>query len=128
MQFLSIQLATLQPKLELSLSIIDAINSRYSLIGKMREFEKSASDPARLFRSSFQLLQEEKFRKTALPSLLNIEGQLKGLLHQFKSKFGEDFVYEATEAAADDAPLCGVYWRMKFREVHEFRDIRIWSK
>ena len=104
LQFLSIQLATLQPKLELSLSIIDAINSRYSLIGKMREFEKSASDPARLFRSSFQLLQEEKFRKTALPSLLNIEGQLKGLLHQFKSKFGEDFVYEAAETAADDAP------------------------
>ena len=93
LQFLSIQLAALQPKLELSLEIINFINSRLNLIAKMREFEKSASDPSRLFRSSFQLLQEEKFRKTALPNLLNLESQLKTLLTGYHAKFAEEFIY-----------------------------------
>ena len=93
LQFLSCQLAVLQPKLELSLNIISSISSRYALINKMREFEKSASDPARLFRSSFQLLQEEKFRKTAFPTLLNLESQIKTQLNDYKLKFEEDFIY-----------------------------------
>ena len=96
LQFLSCQLATLQPKLELSLLLISSISSRYALIAKMREFEKSASDPARLFRSSFQLLQEEKFRKTALPNLLNLESQIKTQLVEYKLKF-EEFIYHDAE-------------------------------
>lgn len=98
LQFLSIQLATLQPKLELSLEIINSITSRYNLISKMREFEKSASDPARLFRSSFQLLQEEKFRKTALPNLLNLESHIRSLLSDFDSKFAEEFAYHPADS------------------------------
>lgn len=94
LQFLSCQIAALQPKLELSLQLITSISSRYTLIDKMREFEKSASDPARLFRSSFQLLQEEKFRKTALPSLLSLESQIKTQLTEYKAKFDEDFLVE----------------------------------
>lgn len=104
LQFLSIQLAALQPKLESSLNIISAVECRYNLIEKMREFEKSASDPARLFRSSFQLLQEEKFRKTALPNLLNIENQLKGFLTDFKTKFSDDFIYSRADDLIDDTP------------------------
>lgn len=104
LQHLSRQLAALQPKLEQSLQIISSITSRYALIAKMREFEKSASDPARLFRSSFQLLQEEKFRKTALPSLLNLETQLKSLLAEYKLKFEEEFIYyDENEGIADDS-------------------------
>lgn len=94
LQLLSRQIAILQPKLEISLQIISIISARYALIEKMREFEKSASDPARLFRSSFQLLQEEKFRKSALPNLLNLEQNLKNQLLDYKNKFSEDFYYE----------------------------------
>jgi hypothetical protein len=93
LQFLSCQLAALQPKLELTLQLITSITSRYAIIAKMREFEKSASDPARLFRSSFQLLQEEKFRKTALPNLLKLESQIKSQLSEYKFKFQEEFIY-----------------------------------
>lgn len=102
LQFLSCQLAALQPKLELSLQLITSITSRYALITKMREFEKSASDPARLFRSSFQLLQEEKFRKTALPNLLNLESQIKTQLAEYKLKFEEDFIYYADDCLDND--------------------------
>lgn len=94
LQYLSCQLAVLQPKLDLSLQLIASITTRTNLIAKMREFEKSASDPARLFRSSFQLLQEEKFRKSALPSLLSLESQLKAQLSEFKAKFDEEFWFE----------------------------------
>ena len=94
LQYISVLLASLQPKLEKSLELISAINSRTELITKMREFEKSASDPARLFRSSFQLLQEEKFRKSAFPSLLKLENHLKMQLNEYKLKFDEDFTLE----------------------------------
>jgi hypothetical protein len=43
---------------------------------KMIEFEKSASDPRRLFQSSFRLLEEEKWRKSCWPNLVKIEDQL----------------------------------------------------
>ena len=43
----------------------------------MIDFEKSASDPRRLFRSSFQLVEEEKFRKTCFPTLMKLEQKLE---------------------------------------------------
>jgi hypothetical protein len=42
----------------------------------MIEFEKSASDPRRLFQNSKRLLEEEKWRKTAWPNLVKIEDKL----------------------------------------------------
>ena len=101
LQFLSRQLAALQPRLELSLDLIKLISTRYALISKMKEFEKSASDPARLFRSSFQLLQEEKFRKTAQPSLLNSEAQIRAKLLEYKNKFDEEFVYYGDDVSIE---------------------------
>jgi hypothetical protein len=50
----------------------------------MMDFEKSASDPRRLFRSSFQLLEEEKFRKTCYPTLLKMEERLSKLLNDWE--------------------------------------------
>jgi len=94
LQQLSRHLAVLQPKLELTTALIGSIDARISLIQKMREFEVSASDPARLFRSSFQLLQEEKFRKTALPNLLALESKLKGQLTEYLRRYREDFICE----------------------------------
>ncbi|EOB13111.1 hypothetical protein NBO_175g0002 [Nosema bombycis CQ1] len=51
----------LEPKKELYLEIISLIQKRDELLVSMNEFEKIASDPRRLFKSSFQLLREEKF-------------------------------------------------------------------
>lgn len=42
----------------------------------MIEFEKKASDPRRLFQSSFRLLEEEKWRKSCWPNLVKIEDKL----------------------------------------------------
>ena len=91
LQFISRQIASLQPRLTLTAELLEAINARTALIQKMRDFERSASDPARLFRSSFQLLQEEKFRKTALPSLLASEQKLHAKLSQYRESFAEEF-------------------------------------
>lgn len=92
LQFISRQIATLQPRLALTTELLNAIAARNALIQKMRDFERSASDPARLFRSSFQLLQEEKFRKTALPTLLASEQKLRAKLIQYYGEFSEEFV------------------------------------
>lgn len=96
LQQLARHLAVLQPKLEQTREVIQSIDARTSLIQRMREFEISASDPARLFRSSFQLLQEEKFRKTALPNLLTLESRLKGQLAEYERRFGEAFICDET--------------------------------
>jgi hypothetical protein len=50
----------------------------------MKEFEVTASDPARLFRPSFQLIEEEKFRKTACPNLLSLEASLKKKILEYE--------------------------------------------
>lgn len=89
LQFISRQLAVLQPRLELSKALSEAIKTRANSIQKMRDFEKSASDPARLFRPSFQLLEEEKFRKSALPTLLHLEAKLQSKLREYHDAFGE---------------------------------------
>ncbi|EOB14593.1 hypothetical protein NBO_23g0001 [Nosema bombycis CQ1] len=90
----------LEPKKELYLEITSLIQKRDELLVSMNEFEKIASDPRRLFKSSFQLLREEKFRKTAFPSLLKIEDELFKILAKYKEKFGEfmknDKPYELT--------------------------------
>lgn len=54
----------------------------------MNEFEKIASDPKRLFKSSFQLNREEKFRKNAFPSLLKIEEEILNKLDDYSKKYG----------------------------------------
>ena len=99
---MSRQIALLQPKLELTELIHGTIDKRIQLIAQMKEFEKSASDPARLFRSSFQLLQEEKFRKSAFPSLLNLETKLKTQLADYLRKFRDPFIYYPTHAVCDE--------------------------
>lgn len=70
------------------LEIQSVILRRDDLTAKMIEFEKSASDPKRLFKSSFQLLDEERFRKTAYPNLLKIEAQVIACIGEFESQFG----------------------------------------
>lgn len=67
-------------------TIHKTMEERSDLVKAMIEFEKSASDPARLFRSSFRLIKEEKFRKTAYPTLLKLEATLRTLVARYHSR------------------------------------------
>lgn len=75
----------------------------------MKEFELSASNPNRLFGSSFRLIQEEKFRKSAYPTLLKIEATLGEHLDAYLAgtfclflllalylAFNQDFLYKGS--------------------------------
>ncbi|KAF9433875.1 hypothetical protein BGZ76_008869 [Entomortierella beljakovae] len=70
--------------------------TRRSHIERMISFEHSASDPKRLFQSSFQLVEEEKFRRRAYPTLLKLERTLIEAIELFEREQGESFMYEGT--------------------------------
>ncbi|KAG9298618.1 hypothetical protein G9A89_012686 [Geosiphon pyriformis] len=68
---------------------------RRALIEKMIEFEKKASDPRRLFQSSFRLLEEEKWRKSCWPSLVRIEDQLIKACLEYEENERKPFMHES---------------------------------
>ncbi|KAK1347553.1 hypothetical protein LUQ84_003088 [Hamiltosporidium tvaerminnensis] len=88
LEFMKKELKNLNTKKESFVKVLDLIHKRKNFVEKMLTFEKVASDPKRLFKSSFQLLNEEKFRKSAVPNLLKIEEELKRELEAFESKYG----------------------------------------
>ncbi|CAD26561.1 hypothetical protein [Encephalitozoon cuniculi GB-M1] len=79
----------LESKKDLFLSIRSLMEKRAGLVDKMNEFEKIASDPKRLFRSSLQLLSEEKFRNSAYPNLIRVEEAIFKLLDEYEDRFGK---------------------------------------
>ncbi|WUR03460.1 protein regulator of cytokinesis 1 (Prc1) [Vairimorpha necatrix] len=79
----------LEEKKDTFLEINNLIEKRYNLLESMNEFEKIASDPKRLFKSSFQLNREEKFRKYAYPSLLKIEEEIRSKIEEYNKMYGE---------------------------------------
>lgn len=87
---------SLIPKKERFVEISESIQKRRALLARMTEFEKAASDPKRLFKSSFQLNMEEKFRNTAYPSLLKMEEALFEMIDSYERQFGT-FVYDNQE-------------------------------
>ncbi|KAI8899675.1 microtubule associated protein-domain-containing protein [Globomyces pollinis-pini] len=64
--------------------IFQLIQSRKELLQKMKEFESKASDPKRLFQPSFQLIEEEKFRKSCYPTLLKLENTIRDKIYDFE--------------------------------------------
>ena len=82
------EISRLTPLHILAQSIQEALQRREQFIEEMKVFESKASDPARLFRSSFQLNQEERFRKTAYPTLLKVEGELSDSLAKYQAASG----------------------------------------
>lgn len=86
----------LYPVREMYREIVDIIKKRTELIEKMMQFEKVASDPKRLFKSSFQLNTEEKFRNSAYPSLLKMEEAIFQMIDAFEMNYGP-FFYEGLE-------------------------------
>ncbi|KAG2179725.1 hypothetical protein INT44_006573 [Umbelopsis vinacea] len=77
-----------------SIKVFKAIKMRKTQIQKMVEFEKTASDPRRLFKSSFQLLEEEKWRKTCFPTLLRMEEDLETAVRELEGIMGKYFVLD----------------------------------
>lgn len=67
------------------------LSERNALIVQMQVFERTASDPARLFAPSFRLLQEERFRKSALPTLKRLEARLVKELEEFDASEQEPY-------------------------------------
>ncbi|AFN82974.1 hypothetical protein EROM_050410 [Encephalitozoon romaleae SJ-2008] len=84
---MAMTISKLESKKDLFLSIRSLMEKRSELISKMSEFEKIASDPKRLFRSSLQLLSEEKFRNSAYPNLIRIEEAIFKLLDEYEDRF-----------------------------------------
>ncbi|KAK9765339.1 hypothetical protein K7432_006407 [Basidiobolus ranarum] len=92
--------------------IFSAMQERRELIHKMIQFEKTASDPRRLFRSSFQLNQEEKWRKTAYPNLLKFEELLINAILEYELEENKPFVHnnqrymDVLEREIAERPVC----------------------
>ncbi|RUO97105.1 hypothetical protein BC936DRAFT_140973 [Jimgerdemannia flammicorona] len=74
--------------------VFNLMRERRDLIQKMIDFEKTASDPRRLFQSSFQLLQEEKWRKACYPNLLKLEDALVRTVIAYENNSKKPFVYQ----------------------------------
>ncbi|KAI8075273.1 microtubule associated protein-domain-containing protein [Gongronella butleri] len=68
------------------------MQERRSLIQAMIDFEASASNPQRLFTASFQLMEEERFRKTCFPTLLQLDDALIKSVQDFESISGKHFM------------------------------------
>jgi len=94
LQALMDEVARLHAQLLASKGLIKLILKRKAFIQKMMEFEVIASDPRRLFKSSVVLNREEEFRKTAYPTLLDLEDKIRAELEAFEEKTGEPFMWE----------------------------------
>ncbi|CAG8488095.1 6415_t:CDS:10, partial [Scutellospora calospora] len=89
-ELLSHEVARLQELYAKCAKIYRLMLERRALIEKMTEFEKKASDPRRLFQSSFRLLEEEKWRKSCWPTLVKIEDQLINACITYEESQGHD--------------------------------------
>ncbi|KAJ3379706.1 hypothetical protein HDU84_006456 [Entophlyctis sp. JEL0112] len=95
---ITLEIHELQIRFEEEHHLYELINSRSALLTKMVEFEASASDPQRLFKSSFRLNEEERFRKTCVPALRGMEDTLREQVSLFE-KGGEHqrpFIFRGT--------------------------------
>eukprot|EP00842_Homolaphlyctis_polyrhiza_P005346 jgi/Hompol1/5812/HPOL_000729-RA len=93
MALLEQELATLKLRYTKCREIYRIIDERAHLLKKMKEFETTASDPKRLFRPSFQLNEEEKFRKTCYPTLIKMEAHLRQAITQYEAENKETFLF-----------------------------------
>ena len=91
------ELIRVQELFEETKTLIKWIQDRNVLLQRMKDFEITARDPKRLFRPSFQLLEEEKFRKNSLPNLLRLEAKIFGQLKAFHHKHGIPFEFEGMD-------------------------------
>ncbi|RIB22197.1 microtubule associated protein [Gigaspora rosea] len=94
-ELLAHEVARLQELYAKCAEIYRLMLERRALISKMIEFEKKASDPRRLFQSSFRLLEEEKWRKSCWPNLVRIEDQLVNACINYEETERKPFMHES---------------------------------
>ncbi|CAG8620350.1 13908_t:CDS:10 [Dentiscutata erythropus] len=94
-ELLAHEVARLQELYAKCANIYRLMLERRALIEKMTEFEKKASDPRRLFQSSFRLLEEEKWRKSCWPNLVRIEDQLINACINYEETERKPFMHES---------------------------------
>ncbi|CAG8609833.1 11931_t:CDS:10, partial [Dentiscutata heterogama] len=94
-ELLAHEVARLQELYAKCANIYKLMLERRALIEKMTEFEKKASDPRRLFQSSFRLLEEEKWRKSCWPNLVRIEKQLINACITYEETERKPFMHES---------------------------------
>ncbi|KAF9375671.1 hypothetical protein CPB97_011319 [Podila verticillata] len=75
-------------------SVYKLMMTRSNHIERMIAFEHTASDPKRLFQPSFQLVEEEKFRRRAYPALLKLESTLVEAIEKYEREHDNTFMYE----------------------------------
>ncbi|KAH9387434.1 uncharacterized protein NEMAJ01_2330 [Nematocida major] len=92
---------SLAQELEILKNIEAFSQERKELLQKMAAFEEQASDPRRLFRSSFQLNSEEKFRKMAVPTLLRVEKEIFALNSAYLEKFCRSVCISGREVVSE---------------------------
>ncbi|KAJ3218035.1 carboxypeptidase C prc1 [Dinochytrium kinnereticum] len=85
-EFLRNEIALVGERYEREKHLILLIEQRNAYIEKLKEFEIDASDPNRLFKASFRLLEEEKFRKASVPILMKMENQLRNAVRDFEAE------------------------------------------
>jgi len=111
LQIISDEVIKLHNQLLSSKKLIKLILTRKKFIQDMLEFEVIASDPRRLFKNSAQLNKEEQFRRSAYPTLLDLEDQIRVGLTDFENETGEPFMWEGKyylvtlEAEIEERPM-----------------------
>ncbi|KAG0017941.1 hypothetical protein BGZ80_007757 [Entomortierella chlamydospora] len=88
------EIETCRVRFSKSSAVYKLMMTRSNHIERMISFEHSASDPKRLFQSSFQLVEEEKFRRRAYPTLLKLERTLIEAIETFEKDNGDPFMYD----------------------------------
>ncbi|KAI8616257.1 hypothetical protein BC830DRAFT_215506 [Chytriomyces sp. MP71] len=87
------EIASVTMRKESGVKIYKAIEDRKEFLKKLIEFEKAAGDPSRLFSgSSLRLLEEEKLRKSALPTLKQMENRLRKMLNDYEEDTNYSFM------------------------------------
>ncbi|KAJ3068423.1 hypothetical protein HDU98_008387 [Podochytrium sp. JEL0797] len=88
------EIANVTLRRERSIKIRKLIQERKEFIQKLIEFEKAAQDPSRFSGSSIRLLEEEKFRKSALPNLKKMENSIRKQLNEFEEATDHAFTVD----------------------------------
>ncbi|KAF9136913.1 hypothetical protein BGX30_010713 [Mortierella sp. GBA39] len=94
MERLQLEIENCRARYSRSGPVYKLMMTRSNHIERMIAFEQTARDPKRLFQSSFQLVEEEKFRRRAYPTLLKLESTLLNAIIKFEQEHEQSFMYE----------------------------------
>jgi hypothetical protein len=80
--------------------IVELLNKREELIGRIDEFEREAQHPNTLYGNSAMLLRNEQFRKEHYPLLHEMQDELTQMLDEYESRYDRRLNWNGTDAKA----------------------------